>query len=318
MYRLEAEIVIRGEKTWRLDRVAEAEITRDSDSLTATCRITVPRKAKWHGQAEIPVKRGDSVSVRLGYGGDLQQAFDGYVRSVGFKTPAVIECEDEMFRLKQMPAVKKAYRSADLETLLKDQGIKRPVRVTGEQRIGAYRVTDDTVASLLARLKETGVRSFFRTEGGVPELWCGVLFGRSGARQLPFATGVNIVDFQSLEQQRADAMRVRIRAISLMPDNTRIKIEAGDADGELRTLHAYNKNREELKAWAEQEAARMKRDGLAGSFTALGGRLADRMDTVSLRIDGRRMGVYEVEKNVIRYGTGGIRQEITIGRRTGE
>ena len=45
----------------------------------------------------------------------------GYVTQLGFKAPLTIKCEDEMFMLKQAPAVKKSYASADIEMLLKDQ-----------------------------------------------------------------------------------------------------------------------------------------------------------------------------------------------------
>ena len=103
-----------------------------------------------------------------------------------------------------------------------------------------------------------------------------------------------------------------------MPDNKKkVKIEVGDADGELRTLHTYNKTEKELKAWAEQEIKRLKRDGLTGSFTTFGYRLVDKLDTIGLIIDGVKQGKYQVKKNVIKYGTSGYRQEITLGQRAG-
>ena len=258
------------------------------------------------------------MKVWLGYDGDLQLAFVGYVRDVGFKTPVVITCEDEMFKLKQMQAKKKAYKNVNLETLLKEQGLNYPLRVMGEQNLGQYRVTADTVASLLGHLQENGVRSFFRYEDGNPVLYCGVLFERDSRPSQVFATGVNIIDDQSLEQQKAENMRLRIKAVSLMPNNKKIRVEVGDADGEHRTLHTYNKQEAELKAWAQQEIKRLKRDGLTGSFKAFGYRLADKLDTIGIKIDGEKKGVYQVKKNIIKYGTGGFRQEITLGQRVGE
>lgn len=219
MYRLTAKIEITGAKSWRLEKVTEVEITRDTEKLTDECRLTLPKKIKWDGAAEIPVQRGDGVKVWLGYDGDLQLAFVGYVRDVGFKTPVVITCEDEMFKLKQIEAQKKAYKSVNLETLLKEQGLNYPLRVMGEQNLGQYRVTADTVASLLGHLQENGVRSFFRYEDGSPVLYCGVLFERDSRPSQVFATGVNIIDDQSLEQQKAENMRLRIKAVSLMPNN---------------------------------------------------------------------------------------------------
>ena len=318
MFKLCAKVEISGDRSWSLDFVTAVEITRDTEKLTTEAKITLPKKMKWDGSADIPVRRGDSVRISLGYDDNLQLAFVGYVRDVGFKTPIVITCEDDMFKLKQMPAAKKAYRSVTLETLLKDQGITYRLNIMGEQSLGAYRVTADTVASLLGKLSEQGVRSFFRYENGEPVLYCGVLFERDSTPSQVFKTGLNIISDQSLQQQKAENMRLRVKAVSLMPDNKKIKVEVGDADGEHRTLHTYNKTETELKAWAEQEIKRLKRDGLTGSFTTFGASLVDCLDAIGLIIDGKKAGVYQVKKNVIKYGTSGYRQEITLGLRVGD
>ena len=318
MYRLTAKIEITGAKRWCLENVSEVEISRDTEKLTDECRITLPKKIRWDGMYEMPIRRGDTIKVWLGYDDNLQWAFAGYVRDVGFKTPVVISCEDEMFRLKQMPAQKKAYKSVNLETLLKEQGLNYPLHVMGEQNLGQYRVTADTVASLLGQLQENGIRSFFRYENGAPELYCGVLFERESRPSQVFASGVNIIDDRNLKQQKASDIRLHVKAVSLMPDNKKIKVEVGDADGEHRTLHTYNKTESELKAWAEQEIKRLKRDGLTGSLTTFGYRLADKLDTVGIKIDGEKKGVYQVQKNIIKYGTGGFRQEITLGLRVAQ
>ncbi len=318
MFKLCAKVEISGDRSWSLDFVTAVEITRDTEKLTSEAKITLPKKMKWDGSADIPVRRGDSVRISLGYDDNLQLAFVGYVRDVGFKTPIVITCEDDMFKLKQMPAKKKAYRSVTLETLLKDQGITYRLNIMGEQSLGAYRVTADTVASLLGKLSEQGVRSFFRYENGEPVLYCGMLFERDSTPSQVFKTGLNIISDQSLQQQKAENMRLRVKAVSLMPDNKKIKVEVGDADGEHRTLHTYNKTESELRAWAEQEIKRLKRDGLTGSFTTFGASLVDCLDAIGLIIDGKKAGVYQVKKNVIKYGTSGYRQEITLGLRVGD
>lgn len=317
MFRLCAKIEIKGDRAWSFDFVNAVEITRDTEKLTTEAKITMPKKVKWDKADKIPVKRGDSVKISLGYDDNLQTAFVGYVRDVGFKTPIVITCEDEMFKLKQMPTKKKAYRSVSLETLLKDQGIGYRLNIMGEQALGAYRVTADTVAALLGKLSEQGIRSFFRYEDDTPVLYCGVLFERDTRPAQVFKTGLNIISDQSLQQQKAENMRLRVKAVSLMPDNKKIKVEVGDADGEHRTLHTYNKTESELKAWAEQEIKRLKRDGLTGSFTTFGHTLVDCLDAIGIVIDGVKSGVHQVKKNVVKYGDSGYRQEITLGLRVG-
>lgn len=314
MYVLSAKIEIQGDKSWQVPFVSSVEITRDTEKLTDECKVTLPKRIKWDGEAQIPVKRGDSIKVWTGYGEDMELAFAGYVRSVGIKTPIVLTCEDEMFKLKQMACTKKAYKNVNLGTLLKDQGLEN-VKVFGEQNLGLFRVTDDTVAALLGRLQDSGIRSFYRYEDGTPVLYCGVLFERDTQPSQVFATGVNIISDSSLEQQLAANIRLCIKAVSIMPDNKKIKVEVGDKDGEKRTIHTYNKTESELKAWAEQEIKRLKVDGLTGSFTTFGYRLVDKLDAIGIKIDGNKMGVYQVKKNVIKYGTGGYRQEITLGLR---
>ncbi len=312
MYVLNAKIEIQGDKSWQVSFVTSVEITRDTEKLTDECKITLPKRLKWDGEAQIPVKRGDSIKVWTGYGDDLELAFVGYVRNVGVKTPIVLTCEDEMFKLKQTACTKKAYKNVTLETLLKDQGITR-FKVFGEQNLGQFRVTDETVAALLGRLHESGIRSFYRYENGTPVLYCGVIFERDTKPAQVFSTGVNIISDSSLEQQLAANIRLSVKAVSIMPNNKKIKVEVGDKDGERRTLHTYNKTEAELKAWAEQEIKRLKVDGLKGSFTTFGYRLVDKLDAIGIKIDGHKMGVYQVKKNVIKYGTSGYRQEITLG-----
>lgn len=317
MYVLNAKIEIQGDKLWQLSFVTSVEITRDTEKLTDECKVTLPKRLKWDGEAQIPVKRGDTIKVWTGYGDDLELAFVGYVRNVGFKTPIVLTCEDEMFKLKQMQCTKKAYKTVTLETLLKDQGLT-DVKVFGEQNLGQFRVTDDTVAALLGRLQENGIKSFYRYEDGKPVLYCGVIFERDAKPAQVFATGLNIISDSSLEQQLAANIRLCVKAVSIMPNNKKIKVEVGDKDGEHRTLHTYNKSEKELKAWAEQEIKRLKVDGLTGNFTTFGYKLVDKLDAIGIKIDGNKMGVYQVKKNVIKYGTSGYRQEITLGYRVGK
>lgn len=319
MLKLSARIEIKSAKTWVFEKITACEIVRDTDALTTTCTLTLPKKTQWQGETSNPLKRGDEVSVWLGYDDDLQLAFKGYITQKGFKAPLVIKCEDEMFRLRQTEAKKKTYKTVTLETLLKDQGLEYQFRVLGEQNIGQYRVNVDTVAELLGHLKESSIRSFFRLEDGNPVLYCGVMFERSAELQQVFATGVNIISDENLDEQNADDVKIKLKVISLQPDNKKkIKVEVGDNGGERRTLHCYNKTEAEAKAWGKQELERLKRSGLTGSFTTFGAPLVDCLDVVGIKIDDERKGKYQVQKNVITYGTGGFRQEITLGARISE
>ena len=321
MYRLTACVEIESERKWIIDKITACEIERSTDDLTDTCKLTLPKRMLWDSKEGAPLRRGDKVRISLGYDDDLQLAFVGYIREVGIKTPVVIECEDEMFQLKRKPTAKKAYRNASLSQILSDQGIT-DFKVLGEQTLGAYRIKADNVAALLGELKEQGVRSFFRYEDGKPILYCGVVFDRevSGKPSQVITSGINLISDSSLKEQHGDTMRIKIKAISFLPTakkgkTKKIKLELGDADGELRTLHTYGKTESELRAWAEQEIRRLKRDGLTGSLTTFGVRLIDKLDTVGVIIDSKKKGIYQVKKVTVKYGTEGLRQEISLGLR---
>lgn len=319
MLKLCAKIEIKGDKTWVFEKITACEIVRDSEALTTTCKLILPRKVKWKGETSNPIKRGDKISVWLGYDDNLQLAFTGYVLRKGFKAPIEIFCEDEMFMLKQTPCVKKSYKNVDIHTLLKEQGLPYDKKVLGEQNIGQYRVNFENVAELLAHLKENNIRTFFRLEDGKPVLYCGVLFDHGNEMRQVFATGVNIISDSSLDEQKAEDVKIKLKVVSLQPDNKKkIKVEIGDPDGEKRTLHCYGKTEAEAKAWGEQELERLKRDGLTGSFQTFGHVLLDVLDVIGIKIDGERKGKYQVHKNTITYGSSGFRQDITLGARAAE
>ena len=319
MLKLCSKIEIKGSKTWVFEKITSCEIVRDMDALTTTCTLVLPRKIQWKGESSNPIKRGDQVTVWLGYDDDLQLAFQGYVLQKGFKAPIEIKCEDEMFVLKQTPAVKKTYKNVTVENLLKDQNLNYTLKVLGVQNVGQYRVNVDNVAELLAHLKENSIKTFFRLEDEKPVLYCGVMFDHNtGIRQV-FETGVNIISDSSLDEQNSEDVKIKLKVVSLQPDNkNKIKVEVGDNDGERRTIHCYGKNESEAKAWGEQELERLKRDGLTGSFTTFGHVLLDRLDIIGVKINGERKGKYQVQKNTITFGAGGFRQDITLGARVAE
>lgn len=319
MLKLSAKVEITGDKKWTFHCITACEIVRDTEALTTTCKLTLPKKIKWGDEPSNPIKRGDKVKVWLGYDDDLQLAFMGYVVRKGFKAPVEILCEDEMFALKQTKCVKKSYKNVDIETLLKEQNLPYTIKVLGEQSIGQYRVNSDTVAELLSHLKENSIRTFFRTEDENPVLYCGVLFDHGNPMGQVFSTGLNIISDSSLNEQRGEDMKIKLKVVSLQPNNKKkIKVEVGDSDGENRTLHCYGKTEAEARAWGEQELERLKRDGLTGSFTTFGHCLLEPLDVIGIKIDGTRMGKYQVSKNTIKFDNGGFRQDVTLGPRAAE
>ena len=310
-----------GSVAWTIDKVEGIEITGDGDSLQDTCTIKLPKNARWGvSGSEIPVRRGDMVRVWLGYDGEIKLRFLGYVKDVSAKTPTVITCEDEMFRLRQRAAKRHSYPSVTLSELLDDQleglDIVRYARESEEQvHLGALRVEATTVAGLLSELKKNyGITSCFALVDDVPTLFCYTILPQLRRNAGKFEEGVNIID-NSLEYRRSEDVEVKVHGISIQEDNSRIEYSEGE--GEERTMYRYGLSMEELRVAVKNELKREKWSGLQGSFTTFGKPRIEKMDVLDLYAGGTK-GRYRVKGVNVSFGKGGYRQEVQLRERVAE
>lgn len=129
--------------------------------------------------------RGDSVQIDAGYRYmDVNKKevlttstlFTGFISAVSSKKPVVIECEDNMWKLKQIIAPNKVFpaKQYTLEKIL--QELIKPTQFTvntlTDTSFGDFRTQNETVAEVLARIKKDfHFESYFRGS----ELRCGAL-----------------------------------------------------------------------------------------------------------------------------------------------
>jgi Phage late control gene D protein (GPD). len=301
---------------WSIERVNEIEITGDSETLADTCRIVLAKNSKWQGYEAVPIRRGDQVKVWLGYGEKKKVRFMGYVKEVAAKTPMVLTCEDEMFKLRGKSAPKKAYRKGSLKEILTDIVPKSVAwLLSGDVTIGAYRITADTVAGVLMDLKENyGVRSFFALKDEVPTLYVYTVFPEQRRSAGEYSEKKNIIE-DDLEYRRSTDTAVRVRGISIGEDNSRIEWVEGDSSGVERTIYRYSCTLAELKVAVANEIKRLQWDGLAGTFTTFGSPVVEKMDTVDLKKEGITKARYQVKGVNISFGMGGYRQKIELEKK---
>ena len=315
MYSLTAKIEIATQsQKFTFEKVISVRVEQDSQTLTDICTIVLPKKVKWDKSTKFPLGYGDFVKVALGYNKNLTQVFEGYITGYSLESPITIQCQDAMFEFKAKAAIKLSYEDANLVDILMDQKLGMPFAVYGVDHIGPFRVEADTVAGLLQQLAGHGVRSNIGVSNGGTALICGTAFNVDTTHKAVF-TEKNIIERSKLELERADEIKLRVMAVSHQEDNTMLKAEAGDKEGPLRVKKYSNQSKEMLDKLAQEELDRMKVDGLKGSFTTFGHQLVNKLDSVAIKIDGAKLGVYQVKKNIISYGLQGLRQEITLGGR---
>lgn len=270
---------------WKFDHCVEIEIVSDINSLTETCKITIPRKYQWLGKDiamgdEPHIMRNDKVLVKMGYDGKLKTQFVGYVKNIRAGVPVTIECEDSMFRLKQKPIDKLTLKAGMtleqwMDVILKKAGLSNEIeRVVSKTVMGDLRVSKKTPAEVLDWIKgHYGFQSYFRLmPAGNVVLFVGLPYSQliEDRQTLTYRFGSNIIDANDLIYKREEDVRIKVKAIGVNRNNNRKEIEVGDADGELRTVHYYNVDLPALKERAEEELKRFKYTGYRGSFMTFG------------------------------------------------
>jgi len=314
VYRLSCNITI---GDFVFGYVSELETDSSWQNLTDTCTIRLPRKLQFAGKSVKDLLRvGDAVTVQLGYDEELNTVFAGYLARIEPNIPLTLHCEDAMWLLKRN-SVTFSLKEATLAQVL---AAALPAGVSmGEVaalQIGNFRASKMSAAKVLDTLKEQyGLVSYMK--GG--KLNCGFAYGFSGlspAEPKRFGLQENVAS-ANLQYKLADDVRLKVKAISLKPDNTRTEVELGDEDGEQRTLHYYNLPEADLKKVAEADMQRLKYDGYKGSFTAFGAPLVAHGDVVALQDAefAERNGSYYADRVKITFGAGGYRQEIELGKK---
>ena len=309
MYQLTSQVYI-GEFGFRF--IVDFEMESSWELLTDTAKITLPSKVNWKGKSLVKlIKVGDRIKIYLGYGNDLKKVFQGYVVKVQPKTPLVLECQDVMYNLKKNSQTK-AYAKVNLKTLLGDIANGVPFQAV-DVNLGMLRFTNKSTAEILKKISEDyGLKS-----------WCrnGTLY--SGLAYLPELQTKHKVVFQEVVikdnlfyTQKAD-IKLKVKAISILPNNQKIEVELGDAEGEQRTLHYYNLSEVDLKKRAELEMDRLKYEGYRGDFETFGFSNINHGDIIEL-IDNKhpeRQGHYLVKKVKVHFGKNGYRQNVHLERK---
>ena len=321
MLKLCSEITIEGDKTWLFNTVADCNIVEDVSTLTDTCEIQLPKKIKWQEavakNGKPPIKRGDKITIKLGYDGDLQTRFTGFIRSVDAKVPITIKCEDGMFVLKSHKVKPKAFKNASLHEivsyLLEGTSIQFQL-MDKDIKVGNWRLTKTHASEELQELKEKMMlSSYFRRINGESILYIGLAYPLDNRKKVKFMHGKNIID-ENFEYRDKEDIRVRCEAQSFNAKNKKVTYEYGDKDGDVIKIRMDGLTENELKKYAIEAVERYKQSGFKGSFETFGQPEVSKCDMVEIHASDGNSGVYLVKKLEIEFGTNGYRQKIELGQ----
>jgi hypothetical protein len=317
--------------------ITEVEISSSWEDLTDKATITMPRNIIYRKNG-VPVtnittgsnplwKRGDPVSIDLGYNEVLRNRFQGFITRIHTRTPLVFEAEDSMFTLKQkiVPQFKEqTIKLADLLQQILPDGIEFDAV---DMSLGKFKIEKATVAQVLDYIKRHFGLSVYFKNG---RLSVGFAYQLNSLSQItaenlrefrfgaPGSNKANIIDDSDLEYQREDDLKLRVQGIIIDgKTNTKIQVEAGDPDGDLRTLHFYNISEAEAQKLCNEAAEKLKYEGFRGSFKTFLSPKVSHGEAIKLvdPLIPDRNGIYLVKRVVTNAGGAGGRQTIFLDRK---
>ncbi len=302
-------------------KAASVEIERGIHQVGATARIVMPTKAVHKDevvQLAKVLKQGDPVSITLGYE-DVYSGteFKGFVRRIREGRPTVLECEDNIYLLRQKN-FKESWKSTTLETvvkhLLNGSGIELKGKIP-DVGLTPFYLKNINGAEALQKLRdEYGLTAYFDTDG---KLYVGLAY-TAPDRTVRYDLLRNVIHGR-LKFRSADDVKLKVKAVHIKGDNTKTEVEVGDPDGAQRTFFFYDlKDKEALKNAANEKLEKYRYDGYEGSITtflipyAAPNMTADVTDT-----EFGRSGRYLVEKVKTTFGRSGARREVHLGIKLG-
>lgn len=301
------------------DFVMDGEIDTSWKNLTDRAVLKLPRNISIFSKPDLLIqdiiKKGDIVKIELGYDGNLQTEFVGYVSTIQLGIPIVIECEDSMYLMKQQK-VSQSWRDAYLVDIIKSilpAGMKYEVL---DFKIGAYYAKNATAAIILDDLKTRyGLKPFFRDE----VLYVGFAYPTDKWKAVKYDFSLNAKSKnKKLKHVSEGDVKFFVKGISINAAGQKTIIEVGDPSGAERTLHYYNIGEAELKANVENDYKKLQYEGFTGSFHAFAVPFAQHGDIAFIKDDfyPEHKGAYFVDRVKTSFGHGvGIDREIFLGSR---
>lgn len=318
LFVLESEIQL---ASYKFNTVTSVEITKSVDDLTDTAIIIIPARFKVKQNNTLldtddAIKVGDPVTITLGYDRYYKGVeFRGFVAKVNPKIPIEIHCEDATWLLKRKN-INKAWNSPVqlkeiLQEVVKDTSIKLADNIP-EMQVDKFIIQNANANQVLQSLKsDFGLSIYLNDEGN---LYCGLQQLNNVHNEVAYDLNYNLVE-NNLEYKSEDSRRIKVRYTYIDKENKKKTIEAGDADGELRTFHtSVISDESKLTEMAKAELAKLKYEGFSGNVKSFLIPYATRGMTAKLinKLKPKQEGKYYINKVVTTFSDQGARRQTYI------
>jgi len=322
MYKLNCLIQIKNKnnQTIEFDYVNECFIKTSILQMTDTCTLSLPRNLAFKGKNITQfIARNDKVSVKIGYGDNLNLAFEGYIKNISSSTPINIECENEMFQLKQKKISAVHYPKLTLKEFITEHLSGYTTQIA-DINLGEVRIVNETnIAKVFDYFSSNyPIVFYFRNNTLFAGLPTALLADDNKTHRIEFNSPNANCPSDTLVFTYAGDLNLQVITKSILPDNTKLEYKEPDSatDADVRTFFVPTaKNLDDLKVFAKEKLAE-KSDKMEGTLTLMGepfvtkGDLVHIFDQLNTERNDKKFIAKEVNYN---FGVNGYTQEIVLG-----
>jgi len=300
-----------------LSRLLSCEIHKSANKLSDTATIKLPGMAYSKAlEIETKLKRGDEVSLELGYNETLEIEFKGYIRSITTDNTIVIEFEDGMFLMrKEVENIQYKDKSAvEIITAVVDQigGFKI---VSGKEvdfvRFDKFVVNNNTAYEVLNKIKEeSGLHIFVKGD----ELHIHLKYTYKN-KDIKYDFTKN-VEKSNLKYLKAEDKKVLVEVTGINRKAVKTTVVVGDRGGDKISVKRYNVSDEKaLKLIGEEEIKKHRITGFEGNITTWLFPYVSYGDSAKIIDDDypKREGKYYVEAVDVFFNSSGGSRKVTLG-----
>ena len=226
------QVLIEGK---RLNKITSIEIEKDIKLLSDTATIKLSGfQRDLTLEVEKKIKRGNHITIAVGYNDDNDHEFEGYVKSVSTNNDITIKCEDRMFEFYKAVTAQKL-KSVSVEDIITHmfKDIKGYELKLGKD-VDSIRFTDFTIKQgstaheVLALLKKkTGLNIYLR--GNELHMQLRHLTDRGNTIELDFRKHIHQ---SSLKYIDAKNTLLHITVNSTLKDGTTLTATHGQSGGD--------------------------------------------------------------------------------------
>lgn len=309
--------------SYKVNTLKSVSVKRSVEQLSDTATIVLPGTLVNEAlEVNDKIKRGDAVSIDLGYDGYMNHEFSGYVKSINTDDNDIrIECEDELY-LWDVSVQDAQYgdkKSISLKELLQKIALqvnpKYKIECDYSFTYSRFTVSGATAIDVLKKIQdETKANIYF--EGNT--LHIHPIYGDDSwsGRLVKYDMSINIIS-ADLKYKKSEDQKIRIEVERKMPNGDTLKDAYGPEGGRVVKKVTTSEDRGSLSAIAQSEYNLWCYDGYEGSLTGWLIPFCQPTDRVEI-IDHSNLykkGRYYVIATDVEFSSGGGRRKVTIGRK---